>query len=180
PLQREIAFLSRVVAILATALGVVFFLIGLTIPLSFTQNLLFAIGIIVANVPEGLLPTVTLALAIGAQRMAKRNVVIRHLPAVETLGSATVICTDKTGTLTENRMHVRKLHLAGVFEDVKSTEQLTALAKRHPEFFAALRLCQNLKETGEQGDRAFLGDPTEVALAELAARVTSAAPAFPR
>jgi len=80
PLQREIAFLSRVVAILATALGLVFFLIGLTIPLSFTQNLLFAIGIIVANVPEGLLPTVTLALAIGAQRMARRNVVIRHLP----------------------------------------------------------------------------------------------------
>lgn len=173
PLQREITFLSRVVAILATALGLLFFLIGLTIPLSFTQNLLFAIGIIVANVPEGLLPTVTLALAIGAQRMAKRNVVIRHLPAVETLGSATVICTDKTGTLTENRMHVRKLFLAGKIQDVTNGAELQTLAGLVPAFFSALRLCHNLKETGEQGERAFLGDPTEVALAEIAARVTS-------
>ena len=138
PLQREIAFLSRVVVILATALGLVFFLIGLTIPLSFTQNLLFAIGIIVANVPEGLLPTVTLALAIGAQRMARRNVVIRHLPAVETLGSATVICTDKTGTLTENRMHVRRLFVAGAFHDVTDGAELKTLAERHPRF---LRRC---------------------------------------
>ncbi|HTI51856.1 MAG TPA: HAD-IC family P-type ATPase, partial [Planctomycetaceae bacterium] len=180
PLQREIAFLSRVVAILATALGLVFFLIGLTIPLSFTQNLLFAIGIIVANVPEGLLPTVTLSLAMGAQRMARRKVVIRHLPAVETLGSATVICTDKTGTLTENRMQVRRLHLASTFHEVTGAASLAALNGRHLPFFEALRLCQNLKETGQQGERAFLGDPTEVALAELAARVTSGDPAFPR
>lgn len=180
PLQRDIAFLSRVLALLAASLGIVFFLIGLTIPLSFTQNLLFAIGIIVANVPEGLLPTVTLALAMGAQRMARRNVVIRHLPAVETLGSATVICTDKTGTLTENRMHVRKLYLAGALENVKNSAELAALDGRHREFFAALRLCHNLKETGEQGERAFLGDPTEVALAELAARVISTDLAFPR
>lgn len=180
PLQREIAFLSRVVAILATALGLVFFLIGLTIPLSFTQNLLFAIGIIVANVPEGLLPTVTLALAIGAQRMARRNVVIRHLPAVETLGSATVICTDKTGTLTENRMHVRRLFVAGSFQEVTDGAELEILAGCHPEFFAALRRCQNLKETGEQGERAFLGDPMEVALAEFATRATLDDLALPR
>ena len=174
PLQREIAFLSRVVAILATALGVIFFLIGLTIPLSFTQNLLFAIGIIVANVPEGLLPTVTLSLALGAQRMARRNVIIRHLPAVETLGSATAICTDKTGTLTENRMHVRRLHLGGMFHEVTDEARITALAARHPQFFEALRLCHNLKETGDPGTQAYLGDPTEVALVELAAHVKSA------
>lgn len=180
PLQRDIAFLSRVLALLAAALGILFFLIGLTIPLSFTQNLLFAIGIIVANVPEGLLPTVTLALAMGAQRMARRNVVIRHLPAVETLGSTTVICTDKTGTLTENRMHVRQLYLAGKLEGVKDSVNLANMTGRHPEFFAALGLCQNLKETGELGERAFLGDPTEVALAELAAQVKLPDPAFPR
>ena len=75
--------------------------------LSFWENFIFAIGIIVANVPEGLLPTVTLSLAMATQRMAKRNALIRHMPSVEALGSATVICTDKTGTLTENRMAVQ-------------------------------------------------------------------------
>ena len=113
PLQQEIMRLSRLVAGLATLLGLVFFLLGQGLGLSFWDNFLFAIGIIVANVPEGLLPTVTLALAMGSQRMAKRNALIRHLPAVETLGSATVICTDKTGTLTENRMAVKQLFLAG-------------------------------------------------------------------
>ena len=79
PLQQEIMRLSRLVAGLATLLGLVFFLLGQGLGLSFWDNFLFAIGIIVANVPEGLLPTVTLALAMGSQRMAKRNALIRHL-----------------------------------------------------------------------------------------------------
>ena len=82
PLQREIAFVSRVVAVLSVVLGGIFFAIGLVLGLPFWANFIFAIGIIVANVPEGLLPTVTLSLAIAAQRMARRNVLIRHLPAV--------------------------------------------------------------------------------------------------
>ena len=77
----------------------------------FWEDFIFAIGIIVAMVPEGLLPTLTLALVLATQRMAKRNVLIRYLPSVETLGSTTVICTDKTGTLTQNRMTVRRLWL---------------------------------------------------------------------
>jgi magnesium-transporting ATPase (P-type) len=84
PLQQEIARLSRLVALLSVALGAVFFLVGRELGLSFWQNFLFAIGIIVANVPEGLLPTVTLALAMGSQRMARKNALIRHLPSVET------------------------------------------------------------------------------------------------
>ena len=118
PLQREIAFISKVVAVLSLTLGVVFFLVGRVLGLPFWGNLIFAVGIIVANVPEGLLPEVTLALAMGAQRLARRNVLIRHLPAVETLGSATVICTDKTGTLTENRMEARRLYVDGTFHDL--------------------------------------------------------------
>ncbi|HMW15029.1 MAG TPA: cation-transporting P-type ATPase [Pseudomonadales bacterium] len=113
PLQQEITRLSRWVAALAVALGVTFFVIGQALGLPLWGNVLFAIGIIVANVPEGLLPTVTLALAMGAQRMARRRALIRHLPSVETLGSATVICTDKTGTLTENRLRAQRLHVDG-------------------------------------------------------------------
>ena len=87
PLQREIQRVSRLVALLALALGIVFFAIGQAMGFPFWANFIFAIGIIVANVPEGLLPTVTLALAMAAQRMARRNALVRHLPAVETLGS---------------------------------------------------------------------------------------------
>jgi len=113
PLQGEIAFISRVVGVLSVVLGGVFFVIGRVIGVPFWTNFVFAIGLIAANVPEGLLPEVTLSLAIAAQRMARRNVLIRHLPAVETLGSATVICTDKTGTLTANRMHAAAVVLGG-------------------------------------------------------------------
>ncbi len=167
PLQKEIVFLSRVVALLATALGTAFFLAGQALGLSFWANFIFAIGIIVANVPEGLLPTVTLALAMGSQRMARRNALIRHLPAVETLGSATVICTDKTGTLTQNRLVVKKIFLVDGFYDL-GPGQLHALKDPYRPFFEVALLCQDLKETEREGKRELFGDPLEVALVEMA------------
>lgn len=115
PLQREIARLSRIVAALATGMGVALFFVGQAMGLPIWANLLFAIGIIVANVLEGLLPTVSLSLAMATLRMAKRNALVRHLPAVEALGSTTTICCDKTGTLTQNRMSVQRLWLGGGF-----------------------------------------------------------------
>jgi sodium/potassium-transporting ATPase subunit alpha len=172
PLQGEIARLSRLVAIISTSLGVVFFAIGQVLGLPFWGNLTFAIGIIVANVPEGLLPTVTLALAAGARRMARRNALVRHLPSVEALGAVTVICTDKTGTLTTNRMTVRRLYLSGRFLDdgpqVARAVQTGSLERR---LFEAARLCHDLKAVERDGRTQVLGDPMEAALVESAAPV---------
>src|SRR5574337_93470 len=113
PLQQEIRKLTRLIGGVSTGIGLAFFGLGILIGRSFWENFVFAVGVLVANVPEGLLPTVTLALAVGAQRMAKRKALVKNLVSVETLGCATVICTDKTGTLTENRMAVTRLYIDG-------------------------------------------------------------------
>lgn len=168
PLQLEITRLSRIVVAIAFSLGVTFFFIGQVIGLSFWENFIFAIGIIVALVPEGLLPTLTLALAMSTQRMAKRNALIRHLPSVEALGSATVICTDKTGTLTQNRMEINKLYVNGQVITRFEAKRQPKLAKVYRRFFEDALLCHNLKETVIAGKPEFLGDPMEIALVRFA------------
>jgi sodium/potassium-transporting ATPase subunit alpha len=164
PLQREIVRLSRLVAALAVGIGIAFFAIGRALGLPFWENFLFAIGIIVANVPEGLLPTVTLSLAMATQRMARRNALVRHLPAVEALGATTVICCDKTGTLTQNRMSVQRLWLGGGVYAPGDVEANPALAELHRELFVNAALCHNLKRAEAQGTVRLLGDPMEIAL----------------
>jgi P-type Ca2+ transporter type 2C len=110
PLQKEMIKVTKIVSILAIGMGISFFCIGNYLTrLTALQSFIFAIGIIVAFVPEGLLPTLSLALAMAVQRMVKRNVIIKRLSSVETLGCTTVICTDKTGTLTANQISVVKL-----------------------------------------------------------------------
>jgi len=106
PLTRELDRVVRVVAVIAVVLGTLFFAIALLLGTPARTGFLFAVGVTVALVPEGLLPTVTLSLARGAQQIAHRNALVRKLESVETLGSTTFICTDKTGTLTSNQMSV--------------------------------------------------------------------------
>ena len=179
PLQIEIARVSRIVGGLSLSLGAIFFFVGRAIGLSPWENFIFAIGIIVANVPEGLLPTVTLALAMGSQRMAKRNALVRHLPAVEALGCTTVICTDKTGTLTQNCMSAKKLFIAGQMYGT-NPDQLAPLVKLHRRFFDVAALCNDLKDARTAAGPAWLGDPMEVALVKLAAAAMPALPQNPR
>jgi sodium/potassium-transporting ATPase subunit alpha len=159
PLQKEIIKVTRIIAVLATIMGIVFFLAGHFIGIGFWENFLFAVGIIVANVPEGLLPTVTISLAMGSQRMAKKKALIKTLTAVETLGSVTVICTDKTGTLTQNKMEVERVWLDGTFVGKDRVSEL-----RPSDIMTAARLCNNARYSGGQ----YRGDPTEIALLRAA------------
>jgi sodium/potassium-transporting ATPase subunit alpha len=152
PLQKEIVKVTRIIAFLATVMGIVFFFIGQFIGRGFWENFIFAIGIIVANVPEGLLPTVTLSLAMGSQRMAKRKALIKTLTSVETLGSVTAICTDKTGTLTQNKMEVKKIWTVDSQPPTLNT------------LMEAAYLCNNAKFIDGQ----YKGDPTEIALLRYA------------
>ena len=167
PLQKEIAALSRLIAVLAVSIGVVVFVTGHFIGLPTSVSIIFAIGIIVANVPEGLLPTVTVAMAMAARRMARRRTLVRHLPSVETLGSASVICTDKTGTLTQNRMEIRSLYVAG--EYINPSEACgPSFAGSHRRFLECAASCHDLKNVDRGADSEWVGDPMEVALVRLA------------
>lgn len=158
PLEREVDRLTRVVSRVALGLGLGFFLLGVASGrLGPTDGFVFALGIIVANVPEGLLPTLTLALAMGVQRMARQRAIVKRLSSVEALGATTVICTDKTGTLTSGRMSVRLLWCAG------ATHADTA-----PEVPGLRELLEAAVLASDA--TAEVGDPTERALVEAASR----------
>ena len=157
-IRKELKHFTQIISIIAMSLGVLFFVVSMLLGKPLISSLIFAIGIIVANVPEGLLPTVTLALSMASQRMAKNKALIRNLEAVETLGSTTVICTDKTGTITQNSMKVTSLVLA--YKEWSAYQKGLSEAPGIEQALACMVLCNNARLT----DKHYLGDPTEGAL----------------
>jgi magnesium-transporting ATPase (P-type) len=183
PLQKEMIRMTRVVTFLATGTGILFFGLAIAIAgMGTGESFLFAMGMIVAFVPEGLLPTVSLSLAMGVQRMARRNALVKRLSAVETLGCTTVICTDKTGTLTQNEMTVREIWVAGrrltvtgvgyapegeILADGRPVSDSDAAAADLRPLLLAAGLCNNARLVPPEVPLAswsVLGDPTEAAL----------------
>ena len=185
PLQRKMAELGKWLAIAAFVLVAVVFAVGVWRGGAIEEMFLTAVSLAVAAVPEGLPAVVTIALALGAQRMVKRQALIRKLPAVETLGSVTTICSDKTGTLTENRMTVTVLDVAGSRMDLTTHMERSGatLSKEatpivQPDQDIALLLAggalandATLQPNEDSSGYHTIGDPTEGALVVAAARL---------
>jgi Ca2+-transporting ATPase len=195
PLQKEMIVATRMITLIAVGVGVVFFFLAVFISkVQLVEGFVFMLGMIVAFVPEGMLPLVTLSLAMATQRMARRHALIKKLSAVETLGCTTVICTDKTGTLTQNEMTVRSMWLPALEQErpVGRTYNVTGVGyapegeiflgerkvtaqqdKALHQLLKAAGLCNNARllppsrsgAEDKNSDRwTILGDPTEAAL----------------
>jgi len=187
PLQKEANRISKLIAAIAVVMGIIFLFVGVIFTkMTFVAAAMFAIGIILANVPQGLMPTLTLSLAMAVQRMVKRHALIKKLSSVETLGCTSVICTDKTGTLTTNQMSVRKvwvndrvIEITGSGYEPKGTFSFQGRPLSSEMFndssldllFRAATLCNTAKlvpPSNEQNYWNIIGDPTEGALLTMA------------
>jgi len=173
PLQDQVNRAARLIAIVALGAGAVFLVLGVTAAgLAVKDALTFAIGLLVANVPEGLLPTITLALAVGVRRMARRRALLKRLTAVETLGSTDIVCTDKTGTLTEGRMTARLLWCDGVEIDLAHPRPNSNGAHEpFPSLVRSAVRCNNATLARHDGEWRRAGDPSESALLLAAAQL---------
>lgn len=159
PLKKELNHFIKIISSIAITLGVSFFAVSFLTGNRLMGSMVFAIGIIVANVPEGLLPTVTLCLSMASRKMAKRMALIKNLDSVETLGSTTVICTDKTGTITENRISVNTIYID---LDERLIHEKNVMEMPGMQMLLKISvLCNNAKLNDKDY---YIGDPTEGAL----------------
>lgn len=158
PLKRKLNKVGEVLSLIGIGISILIFIIGLLYGKDVISILMVAISLAISVIPEGLPATATIVMALGVERMAKKNALVKKLPAVEALGSSTVICTDKTGTLTENKMTVVKSLLYEDLRDQKKKNQVSI------ELIQAAVLCNNASFSNEK----VIGDPTEGALLTFA------------
>jgi calcium-translocating P-type ATPase len=171
PLEAEVRRVAWLIALVAVVAGFLFLPIGwLVAGLPLRDSFVFAIGLIVANVPEGLLPTITLSLAVGVAALARRGALVKRLSAVETLGSTTVICTDKTGTLTENRMRAMRIWTPLGEIDLENEGELETAMAGNPVlgFLGRTIAACSTAELDPQRTGKSRGEATEVGLLEAA------------
>jgi magnesium-transporting ATPase (P-type) len=171
PLEAQVRRVAWLIALIACISGGVRPDRGVRRGLPVSDAVVFAVGLLVGNVPEGLLPVITLALAVGVRELVRRGAVVKRLSAVETLGSTTVICTDKTGTLTENRMQVTAIWTAPQTLDLDAAPEGSPAGEERAAVFGrlgdAMAACNNAHPPGPGHDGT--GDPTELAMLVAAA-----------
>ena len=164
PLQTKLNKLGKTLGIVALAICVFIFIVGLIQGKEPIGMFMTAVSLAVAAIPEGLAAVSTIVLAIGVQKMVKKNAIVKRLPAVETLGSATVICSDKTGTLTQNKMTVKKIFWNDAIRDLDNIGE-NEIDEELKKLVYANMLCNDTKISNE-GE--LTGDPTETALVDMA------------
>jgi Ca2+-transporting ATPase len=163
PLQEKLEEAGKLMGISALVICGIMFGIGVFEGREIFNMFMTSVSLAVAAIPEGLPAVVTIVLAVGVQKMIKKNAIVRKLPAVETLGCATVICSDKTGTLTQNKMTVKKIYTSnGFVDDIVDAKKLFYIAN----------LCNDTKVVEEKGKIKLLGDPTETALIDYSLNVS--------
>lgn len=162
PLQKKLAQLGKYLGFMALAACAVIFIVGLINGINVLEIFMTAVSLAVSAIPEGLPAIVTIVLAIGVQRMVKKNALIRRLPAVETLGSASVICSDKTGTLTMNRMTLTKAYIDGAAQPEEIGSSNSESIKKLLSF--ASLCCDGSVIFNQDGSQQHIGDPTETSI----------------
>ena len=174
PLGQKLNNLGKVLGIVALVICAVIFGVGLLQGKPIISMFMTAVSLAVAAIPEGLAAVSTIVLAIGVQKMVKKNAIIKHLPAVETLGSSTVICSDKTGTLTKNQMTVQKIFVDDVVYDVSNLSEDSDIIKYHKDNQDIKLLVYNgmlCNDTKIDKKGNLTGDPTETALVDIALKM---------
>ena len=171
PLQKKLDKLGKTLGIVAIVICALIFLVGIIEGKQPINMFMTAVSLAVAAIPEGLAAVSTIVLAIGVQKMVKKNAIVKRLPAVETLGSSTVICSDKTGTLTQNKMTVEKIFFNNKLRDIEEVKQeieKNATVKENLELKKVIYANMLCNDTKISKDGTLTGDPTETALVDMA------------